>query len=100
MSLNELLIFIWAEIMLDRVSHTYDNALLALSNQQPKCSIFDVSKKIQALENDTSLSIVGSYQTMKEVKKKENWKKLYFKLEKGILSVYKNLKVSFFNLKS
>jgi hypothetical protein len=49
----------------------------------------------QALQNDTSVSIAGSYQTMKEVKRKENWKKLCVKLEKGILTVHKNLKVSY-----
>lgn len=49
----------------------------------------------QALQNDVSLSIAGSYQTMKEAKKKENWKKLFVKLEKGTLTVHKTLKVSF-----
>ncbi|CAB4010418.1 arf-GAP with Rho-GAP domain, ANK repeat and PH domain-containing 1-like isoform X1 [Paramuricea clavata] len=53
-----------------------------------------VLQKLQAysLQNDTSVSIAGSYQTMKEVKRKENWKKLCVKLEKGILTVHKNLK--------
>ena len=49
----------------------------------------------QALQNDVSQSIAGSCQTMKETKKKENWKKLFVKLEKGALTVHKNLKVSF-----
>jgi hypothetical protein len=32
---------------------------------------------------------------MKEGRKKENWKRLFVKLEYGTLKVYKNLKVSF-----
>ena len=49
----------------------------------------------QALQNDTSVSIAGQYQTMKEVKRKDSWKKLFVKLENGMLTVHKNAKVSF-----
>jgi hypothetical protein len=48
----------------------------------------------QALQNDTTVSIAGSYQTMKEIKNGK-WKKLFVKLENGILKVHKNLKVSY-----
>ena len=50
----------------------------------------------QGFQDDIMLVAGNVLHTMKEAKRKDNWKKLFISLEKGILCVYKNTKVGCF----